>query len=238
MDFGDGKGFRPISIDALERLPDIFEEEVAKVLSKAAEIMVANIWSMYQAVLREKPRKEGTPIKDVIFQALQKQVEIAGPVIEMNVFNLEYARQKTQGPEWGKSTRSIFEALEEGYSVRHPWGFMPLDSAIHLAERAAFMLSEHKRSEFKARIATAFAGRHGEGIMVLVDKPLFHETPDFGTPLEFGILPHSGWDGWHVLEKVSGPNQARAAAGRGESNWLLELLDHAMTQTIRRIQNI
>ncbi|MCL2641674.1 MAG: hypothetical protein FWD53_12570 [Phycisphaerales bacterium] len=236
MDFGDGKGFRLINACALERLPNIFEEEVAKVLHQAAEIMVGQIWSMYQAVIRERPRKEGTPIKDVIYRALQQQVAIAGPVIEMDVFNLEYARRETQGPEWGKSTRSIFEALEEGYSVRHPWGFMPLDLANHLAERASFMLSESKRAAFKARIAEAFAGRHGEGIMVLVDKPLFYETPDFGTPLEFGILPHSGWEGWHVLKKISGPNLARRAAGRGESHWLLDLLDHAMAQTVRRIQ--
>ena len=238
MDFGDGKGFREVSLNVLEKIPDLFDEELTKVLQQAAEVMLQDLWAMFRSVVRNRPRVEGANIKDVIVKALEQEITRVGPVIALGVFNLELARQETSGPEWDIKRGSVFEALEEGYEVRYPWGFMPKKLAERLAEEAAQMLPEGQRLDFKVRISNAFFGRHGDGIMVNVEEPLFFEVPEFGTPLEFGILPHRQWEGWHVLEKISGPAHARAAAAQGEDHWLLALLDKAMANTLRRVQTI
>jgi hypothetical protein len=196
------------------------------------------VWAAYQSVIRDRPRTSGQPIKDVIAKSLRKAIMISGPVIELGAFSLEVAKEETTGPEWGKTQRGVFAALEEGYEVKFPWGFVSLEEATHLADQAAEMMPADKRAEFKAHVAKAFTGRHGDGIMVKVTEPLFFEVPEFGTPLEMGFLPHGKWEGWHVLEKISGPNQARKAAADDEPNWLLALLDKAMANTIRRVQTI
>lgn len=238
MDFGDGRGFREVSVNVLEKIPDIFQQEVTKVFNEAADIMLKDIWASYRTVVRAHPRVAGESIRDVIVRALEKEVVQVGPVVQLGVFNLELAREETSGEEWDIKRGSVFEALEEGYETKYPWGFMPKKFAEKLADRAALFLPEGQRLEFKIRISNAFFGRHGDGIMVNVEEPLFFDVPEFGTSLEFGIVPHPKWEGWHVLDKINGPGHARVAAANGEDHWLLALLDKAMANTLRRVHTI
>lgn len=239
MDFGDGQ-YQKIGPETLEKLPELFEEELQKGLEKIAEKLETNLRTLFREVISERPRKEGKSLRRVIYQGLSHEVGKYADSVDMGVFKLEQVREQTTGPEYGTSNqRSLFDILEEGYGPSDEYGFVGLEQAMDLAMEAIHVsaLSEKQAEVFSRHIQKVFSGRHGDGIMVKLRMPLFYQLPDFGTPLEHGILPHAGWAGWHILDEVDGPDAARISAKEGTPNWILTLLDKAMKQTARRLKN-
>jgi hypothetical protein len=217
-----------VSLESLERLPEILEEEIDKVMVAAGERIESNLRELYERVIRERPRKEGESLKKVVLESLHHMVDKVGGVVKVGVFDEGEAEANTSGQEFGADGRGLFHILEEGYGPSEEWGFCPLDLAQDLARKAAEEGGHNPQQvqAFVDEITEKFSGRHGDGIMVDVAKPLFFKFPDFGTPLEHGILPHGGWAGWHVLDTQEEPKKG---------HWLYSLLDEAADRAFRRL---
>jgi len=240
MDFGTGE-YQKIGPETLAKLPGIFEEELQKGLEQIAEKLETNLRTLFREVIAERPRKEGKSLRRVIYQALVHEVGKHADDVDMGVFKLEQVQEQTTGPEYGTSNqRSLFDILEEGYGPNDEYGFIGLEHAMDLAMEAIHVssVSEKDAENFIRRVQKVFAGRHGDGIMVRLRAPLFYRLPDFGTPLEHGVMPHAGWSGWHILDEVDGPDAARLAAKDGTPHWITKALDRAMKRTAQRLKKI
>ena len=243
MDFGVNLGEQRVGPETFKQMPDIFEEELQKAMARAGERMERSLRSHYGQLIRERPRLEGEHLKAVILKAITAYVFTSGESVELGVFNITFAEQATHNEEFGTATRSrsLFEIMEQGAQASRSFTFISLDEAKTLAEAAIFHdhLPADEAEKFRQDVAGIFAGRHGEGIMTDAFKPIFRRVPDFGTPFEHGYLPHPKWEGWHVLDyKANGPDVAKAASNTGGNNWILALLEEAMTNTAKRLQTI
>ena len=240
MEFGDGH-WQKIGPETFRRLPELFSEELEKVLREAAVKLEVQLRTLYAVTVRERPRNEGEHLKEIIFKAITSAVGRSGEVVDLGVFNLSFAEEATHNETFGtaQSRRSLFAIMEEGSDPSLTHGFIALDEALHLARAAAAEahLPEEQLGEFLAYVQEQFAGRHGEGIMVEVTRPLFYRFPEFGTPLEHGVLPHPGWEGWHILD-TRADGSARSGAARTEgSHWIGMLLEKAVQNTAKRVQS-
>ena len=247
LDLGDGV-WRRISPEVLEKLPGVIEEELFKLMREAAGALEQRVRAEYTAAMRRRPREQGESLRERIFSAIKSAVSLAeqseGRAVEVDVFDLDQVNRETSTPEDGRLVRgkSVFELVEEGYGKSKAYGFMPLDYAVNLAELAAeqFHYPAAASQRFVERIRQDFAGKHGEGIMVDVFRPLFHEFPaeaedgrdDFGTPFEFGIMPHSAWEGWHVLEKIG------LGKDDSEQHWVVRLIEQAVKNAAKRVKSL
>ena len=249
LDLGDGKGYQKISLDVLDKLGPIYEEELTKLLQQAAERLEYSIRNEYDIRMASMGgTSDRESIKDRIFAAIYSAVElIKGDSVDMGVFDLGKAITDTSRPEDNPTGgRSVFEILEDGYRPSQAYGFMPHDYAVELARQAA--LSHHwsqERTEvFVERVDTAFRGKTGEGIMIDCFSPLFHEFPAtdsndpekfFGDPYDFGIIPHSGWQGYNVLRDMPGMLGA-IGSDTGEFHWLDAVMDQTAKNAAARLR--
>lgn len=238
MDFGDGD-WQELDPGDLESFEPYFQEELRKSLEAAAEKIATNLRGLFQEAIHEQPRKEGDGLKTVLMQALTREVWLTAEGVNMGVFQLEKVQAETTSSEYGtQGQRSLFDIMEEGYGPSDTYGFIYLETAMELATQALHIssLSEKQGEEFMRHVQKAFAGRHGLGIMVQLKAKLFFRIPEFGTALEHGVLPHAGWQGWHILDEVDGPDNAKQAANSGTPNWLLTLLEKAMIRAAKRLK--
>jgi hypothetical protein len=230
MTLGDGQ-VANVRLAALEKLPQFLEEEIDKVMVAAAERIESSLRDLYERVIRERPRKEGESLKKVVMDSLHHMVDSVGGVVQVGVLDEGEAESRTSGEAFGTDVRGLFHILEEGFGPSEEWGFCPLDLAKDLASKAAEEggHTPQQIKEFVNEISEKFSGRHGDGIMVDVTKPLFFKFPDFGTPLEHGILPHGGWEGWHVLDTQKDPTRG---------HWIYTLLDQAADKAAQRLRGV
>ena len=246
MRIGTGEPTR-LSPVALEKLPEYFAEELEKALNEIGAKMLSNLRALYETVIHERPRNEGQDLRDVIMRGMTDYVERNGDVIELGVFNLSFVKETTHSESYGTANqhRSLFEILEEGYGPNDEWGWCPLELGMVLAEealdkeRVPKVSEDDQRATFLSYVAKKFQGRHGDGIMVKLEDPLFLRYPDFGTPLAHGIMPHAGWKGWHVFDnKGNLPADGGFNRLTGEVHWMTTAVSDAMTKAAKRVQGI
>jgi len=248
MDFGDGKGYRRISIETVEKLQPVFIEELAKLMEGAASRLEYAIRIAYDSQMNSaNDRVSGKSLKERILSAIYFQINQRSDGIELGVFDLGKVIAETSQPEdTVVGGRSVFEMVEDGYEPSKAFGFIPHEYAIELAKSAALehSWSQERTFAFVARVDQSFRGKEGEGIMVNCLEPLFHEFPSndtndkekyFGTPFDFGILPHSGWEGYHVLRDMGGMLATEDKDGGGR-HWLEALMDRAVRNTAIRLE--
>ena len=236
IDFADGNGYRRISPDALNHIPQVLNEELDREMLLAAEQLEAKIRFIYGKRIREKNRGEGEKLRDRVFRAIKHHIDMTGESIGLGVFDVDQVRRDTSTPEdrVSRFSRSLFDMMEEGYSASKAYGFLPLDYAVELAQSAAtrFEYSPTATARFLEYVKQKFAGKHGEGIMVEVFQPLFWTCEEFGDPIDYGIVPHSAWEGWHVLDTVRLPGDPS-----GE-HWAMILVEKAMANATRKLQTM
>jgi len=242
ISFADGTSGR-LRPEALDQLPEIFAAEFALALAQVGEQMMANLRDLYLRVVHERPRNEGEAIQKVIQKGIEDYVVQHGDDIELGVFNLEAVRSGTHNEAYGTEDqpRSLFDILEEGYGPSDEYGWCGKDLAMNLAHVCLdeMHVPSNQHQAFLADVETNFAGRHGDGIMVKLAEPLFFRFPDFGTPMVHGIVPHAGWDGWHIMDgKASLPGRGGFNRLTGEVHWMVDAINQAMKKAVQKVQTI
>ncbi len=202
----DGRTFRPVTRRQLLSVGRILLTETRKQLDVVAKIVIESLRVAYLQHARQ--RIDGEPqLMEKLRTALRYKLEYIGDgenrEFEMRAFDLEQARQKTRA-----GSSSWFDMHEDGHRGRkygsRLYGFLKLQLAIDLASQCSdrFKLDEGDRAEFLNYVREHMAGKHGEGIMVLIDKPLFFKYRDFGTPLEHGVGLHPGFTAWNIYRDM------------------------------------
>jgi hypothetical protein len=229
MDFGDGRGYRRITADQVERLGPNIEKAMEKELQRAGEKLEGLLREKYLVSIGERPRVDGAEsLRDRVMAAIYAHVDRQSGGFTLGVFDNQIAEAEYPSDNV-KGDRSLFELLEEGYDGSKAHGFVPLDDALSLADECAndLDLPDSARANLKGHVAEAFQGKHGEGIMVDVfNEPLFFAYPEFGTAFEHGYLPHAGWEGWGVLADPSVLPDERTKYG---SQWIDDLFKRSVT---------
>lgn len=227
-----GQGYVPLQRAHLTNFQKVFQAEIMALLHVLADKFADEFRDIFEKEIRERPRLGNKSLREIILGALTKQVGESRGIVTLGVFNLREAKEKTTGREFGTRNRSLFDIMEEGFEPSSAWGFCERAYALELAQEAidrGFISQEHATG-FLIDVDNAFFGRHGDGIMVNVKAPLFFRIPDFGVPLEYGILPHGGWAGWHALDMFKNMNQ--------DSDWIETIIDAAMKSTAQKVQTI
>jgi hypothetical protein len=130
---------------------------------------------------------------------------------------------------------ALFEHGGVGYHHgSEKYGFIVIERAVELAEGAAdlYEMPDNQKADFVAYVQEVFAGRHGEGIMVELDQPLFFAYPDYGTARDLGVSPHGGFKPWNTIIDTEGPDSAKV----GGTDVLSRQLAWALKSTHQRIR--
>ena len=178
-------------------------------MGTVAEKLTVKLMAAYAAHARD--RLIGQPLAERLQQALYGEVEYVygggttdAPPVRLQYFDLALMRRLTSTPEDKIGEPGWFNLFEDGGQDREhgssKFGFAPLGFAIKTASELSKVegMGKDERAQFLSRIAVAFRGKHGQGIMVELDKPLFFEFPDGPTAEEAGVIGHPGFEHWNI----------------------------------------
>ena len=204
-----GGGDIPVTPTQLRNSGNILLIEVRKQMKVMANALITVLKRMY--VEHDRTRVDGAPLLSHAVEAgLRSELEYIGadklPELEMRFMDLQAIRDEST-TEGYRGSISLFDLVEPGNNrvYRSLWyGFLPYDFAKELAEECIrrMRLSDSDAEEFRGYVADRFGGKHGEGIMVKLDIPLFMRYPTFGTALEHGVKPDGGFTAFNIFHDV------------------------------------
>jgi hypothetical protein len=254
----DASSGKPIALTALEDMAKIVMEEIEVELGKLAPVMIADLRHLYQAQLREAPRREGKPLQQVILESMLSQVSQSQYEAELGVFDIGRAASQTRGPAYHtKGFWSLFDLLEEGRHGLVPasrtWAFISRARAMRIAEaavqwaRGRLGWDDARARSFLTQIWKRFRGNtigtpDEEGIMVQLDQPLFFQLPAWGgDPNEPQVRrageftrPGMPRPALNVLRTYRGPSTLTDGSENG-LGWLHRLVAPAFERAAQRI---
>ena len=204
---------RPITPNQLRYMHRDIRSGLKKAMAKLAADLKSELVYKYQLAIRTVERDSENSLRKKMEKAMIWEVGMDPGEIWMGVFDLA-AMEDAWQQDRGGNNRGWFNLFEDG-RVQPGHGsdthtFVTLAEAIDLANDCAeeFHLNEEKRDDLIRYVQEVFAGRHGEGIMVANDKPLFFKYPTFGSPdlhqrTTAGELLHKrghpGFMAWNVI---------------------------------------
>ena len=199
----------PLDPAALGRFNQIFLAAFRIEMRELASQVLDKLHSAYE-VHDIHERVDGGPgLMERLAGAFESHIDAGPNHFEMGIFDLEEAFQGTSQEEYGDPEYPGFFALvEDGHTGEEHgselYGFVTLEFALSKAEYliASFNLDPDAAENFRNYVTTKFAGKYGTGIMVLIDRPLFFEFPQFGKASKHGIRPHPGYTAWNILRNM------------------------------------
>jgi hypothetical protein len=178
---------RVISPENLLNLPNVIRNNLAEGMKSFGSDMIANLIQGYVRAIRVRPRIEGEHLLERLKSAMTMSVNTPQREVWIGVFELSVIDKLTRNEGQETEQQGWFINLEDGHGDEQKHGskdfyFIELDYAVLLAEEAAdeMHLEAGDRAKFVADVNDRFKGRHGEGIMIKLDEPLFWEYPQFG----------------------------------------------------------
>jgi hypothetical protein len=237
INFNDSKPSVPINNpDALRWFSRNFTTALRRILVDLSKSMIRDLKMAYdrEEGLQPRDRDDGlTQLKDSLNQALYASVLTGGthryPTIHMQVYNLQMMRDATSRPGDNfvprKGAKGWFDLFEETFNrsanpppARHgatsEYAFVWKGQAITIARDIAGRLDmdKYEAVHLMTYAAMVFSGKHDEGIMVDLSRPIFYgyvnadDEPDAAVrsfmPADFGLKPHLGVKTTHVWQRV------------------------------------
>ena len=237
---------RRIAPDDLQELPGAIRLQVNAVAEQIKERLVRSLRRQISQEVRGRDlnpdyqKGGGQQLMVHINQALaNSRIDRAGGEVMILVFDLLHMDLATRDEgRWTEGEGWFMKRIREGSAGTrtghsYAYGFIKLDMALQLAQEASSHDKESERQKFLTYVRVNFAGRHGEGIMVGLDNPLFFTRPNFGTARDHGVVPHPGYIRWTFLKDVDATDNARDAARNGGQHWILDLLERAVSKGMR-----
>jgi hypothetical protein len=218
---GGSRKSRLIDPEKLLKLPDVIRRNVEDGIRKMGQDVLDDLRFGYARAIRERPRREGQHLMQRLMNALNMTVRTPQRDVWVGVFELSVIDRLTRNEGRGTQDKGWFLNLEDGRGEERKHGskyfaFVELEWAVKLAEEAAdrMKLQPTERANFLLDVGEKFKGRHGEGIMVNLEEPLFFQYPNYGhVPGDehgrgkarnlIGRHGHPGYPALDVLEKVS-----------------------------------
>lgn len=178
---------KEVDADKIRQLPEKIRTSIAGRMVTLAENLLDDLWWGYLKAIRVRPRLEGEHLLDRLRKAMQKTVNSPERQVWVGMFELGMLDRMTRNEGRSTQDKGWFMNLEDGHgdTPRHgskDWAYVDLDRAVELADDAAnhLKLDATRRAKFVADVKEKFAGRHGNGIMVQLDEPLFFDFPEYG----------------------------------------------------------
>jgi hypothetical protein len=243
----NGQNRRKVSPRRFEMMPEIVHQELVKAGTSIGKRLLKDLRMAYALAIRERPRKEGETLKKRLAQALTMEVVQTPQEVAIGIFDLFTIDELTRNEGKGTEQQGWFFLYEDGHEgLAHGsarYAFVELEAAIRLAKECAQWaeMKADKEAEFLAYVKDVFQGRHGDGIMTRLDKPLFYEFPDFGTPEEKGFHPHTGLEAWNILYTHGSLDDARkntrySVGGQAVgTHWALQEFEKAFDRAKQRV---
>jgi hypothetical protein len=232
LDTKGGFNGRPVSPLGMLRLMTRMDAAVDRTMDEIGTVMLQMLIRGYQAAIRVEPRERGGELARKLVQCMKYKVESNRGEITVNIFELAKMSRLTMNAGFGTGRVGWFMFYEDGHIGRghgsDDWAFVEIDEAKQHAERAISMLKlpGAEADRFRGYVARKFRGRHGDGIMVRTDRPMFFKYPQYGSSVPgdastsraanvLGRTGHKGFYAWNVLRNVGGLMHPR---GRKNAN--------------------
>lgn len=245
IEFTMDVGGRSVPIDPgkLSLIGDIYMQEIEKALDRAGKVYLKALRRKMYTEIRQRPRIEGQPLMRRLASAMKISLtNTSSPgapgELHLGVFDWNAIQKATSRPGDDIGMPGWFSLFEDGHEGfdhgSDKFGFIEVDRAVELAERVAelYRMPDGQKDEFVDYVRDAFAGRHGEGIMVELNQPLFFAYPDYGTARDLGVSPHGGFKAWNTIKKATGPDSAEP----GGTDVLSRALTSALKNTHQRLR--
>lgn len=231
----------PVSPYKLRRLGTFFAQGIQDRWRLLVGDLVQELEDLYARHNRE--RADGTEqLSHRLAPALRGVVERKGNDVAMAILDMEKAAIATSDAAKGEPEGGWFTLVEDDHDgLAHGsklYGWLPLDLTLHLADRCGerLGLDGSEVEELKSYARDSMAGRHGDGIMVLLTKPVFFKYPGFGTAEEHGVHPHLGFTAWNVFRTFAPRMAGRAdkTLGAGDRA-VIDAINLAAKDAVQRL---
>ncbi len=211
LDTGVGS---PVRMDdrKLRRVGQILRDSVIKELQDVTNRILQTLREQYRVHDRERIR--GPMLSENLKKALVSAVivnrtdQFGSGDVALAAFDLDRIRELTADVDpAGVSWWEFFEPDRKRSGDGHgssAYGFVWLDQAVGLAYECGQQLGLGPKytEALAAYVKENFKGKHGEGIMVELGRPLFGKYPEFGNASKH-VDPHPGFEAWNILAEIS-----------------------------------
>lgn len=213
-----------LSPDQIGRLPAAVYQSLHATLGQLGITLNFELRFRFYKMIRERPRNaeytqsRSTHLWDRMQPAFRYEVTGTGSSggattgtgsggkLNLNAFDLGYVDKETRGEGFGTRNKGWFMRFADGHQGRKhvsvEWGFARHRFVMDLAMEASSLIGDAaKRDMWLREMDTVFLGRHGEGIMVRLDEPMFAILPQFGKAGQF-VTQHPGFYSWPAIGQV------------------------------------
>jgi hypothetical protein len=233
-----GRGGVALSPAQYAKLPGAIYQELFTTMHKMGTAINFDLRFRFYKMIKERPRNpdyEGsreTHLWDRMQTAFRHEVEGDDTKITLGVFDVGYVDEQTRDEGYNTHGKGWFMRFADGHDGRRHggvgWGFAEHDFVMKLAKEAANLIGDaQKRAMWLEEMDIVFRGRHGEGIMVKLDKPMFKILPQFGDASKF-IRPHPGYFSWPAIGQVGQEVTRR----RG---WAADMIQAAFDRAVAKL---
>lgn len=228
-----------VSPSQLARLPSLAFQEIYSALNTMGKTLNLDLKFYFYKMIHERPRNaeynKGRPelLLNRMMNAFMYEVQGDANLLRLVVFNVDMLDMATRDEGYNTHGRGWAMRFIDGHEGRRHggegWGFIEHDYAMKLAKECAneFISTERKKEVWLTEIDHVFKGRHGEGIMVRLDKPLFFMFPKFGLAKKF-VNQHPGFMSWPAIGLV-GQEMTR------RDGWVADELQDALDRAIAKM---
>lgn len=223
----------------LARLPALVYQEMYASMMSLGKTLELDLKFYFAKMIHERRRnpdyEKGR--SELLWSRMQRAFvhEVQGDpnLLKLVVFDVDAVDQATRNEGYNTRNKGWAMRFIDGHEGRRHggegWGFIDHDFAMKLAKECAdkFISDPNKKAEWLMQMDHVFRGRHGEGLMVRLDAPLFFMFPDFGKGKDY-VNQHPGFFSWPAIGFVGQEMTKR-------NGWVADEIQAAFDRAVARL---